>query len=162
MKNWEQIKLTIIEQLKSYLEEQNLELFDIEYLKEFNSNVLRILIERKDGKIIDLDYLVEISEGINPLIDKLDLILEEYLLEISTPGAEKPLRNFAELARQLNQYLYLELKQPVNGLTEITGTLQAVDNNTQNITFQYFIKGVKKQLETNYQNINFARCAVKF
>nr|WP_269078632.1 hypothetical protein [Spiroplasma mirum] len=51
-------------------------MFDIEYLKEFNSNVLQILIESKDAKIIDLDYLVEISEVINPLIDELDLISE--------------------------------------------------------------------------------------
>ncbi|WP_236681374.1 LSm family protein [Spiroplasma mirum] len=43
----------------------------------------------------------------------------------------------------ISKYLYLELKQPVNGLTEITGTLQAVDNNTQLSPYNILLKVLK-------------------
>ncbi|AXF96787.1 LSm family protein [Spiroplasma phoeniceum] len=146
--------------LENYLAKQNLTLFAINYLQEFDTNVVQVLIEDKTT-VLDLDHLTVISEEINELVDSLDLFSEEYLLEVSTPGAERPLRNWNELQQHVKDYVYLEFNEKVNNLVEVTGELSMLDKQ-QNLTITYFVKGARKTLQTNYQNIKFARCAVKF
>ena len=53
----------------------------------------------------------------------------------------------------------MELKQTVNGLSEIEGILEETESQ---IKVQYFVKDVKKHLVTEYENIKFMRLAVKF
>ncbi|AOX44208.1 ribosome maturation factor RimP [Spiroplasma sp. NBRC 100390] len=146
--------------LENYLAKQNLTLFAINYLQDFETNVVQILIEDQT-MVLDLDRLTIISEEINHLVDDLDLFAEEYLLEVSTPGAERPLRNWDELQQQVNHYVYFEFIEKVNNLPAISGELTAVDEK-QTVTVTYFVKGARKTLQTTYQNIKFARCAVKF
>ncbi len=146
--------------LENYLAKQNLTLFAINYLQEFDTNVVQVLIEDKTT-VLDLDHLTVIGEEINELVDNLDLFLEEYLLEVSTPGAERPLRNWNELQQHVKEYVYLEFNEKFNNLVEVTGELSMVDQK-QNLTITYFVNGAHKTLQTNYQNIKFARCAVKF
>ncbi len=146
--------------LENYLAKQNLTLFAINYLQDFETNVVQILIEDQTT-VLDLDRLTIISEEINHLVDDLYLFAEEYLLEVSTPGAERPLRNWDELQQQVNHYVYFEFIEKVNNLPAISGELTAVDEK-QTVTVTFFVKGVRKTLQTTYQNIKFARCAVKF
>lgn len=146
--------------LENYLSKQNLTLFAINYLQDFGTNVLQILIEDQTT-VLDLNRLIIISEEINHLVDELDLFAEEYLLEVSTPGAERPLRNWDEIQQQINRYVYFEFIEKVNNLTAVSGELTTV-NEKQTITVTYFVKGVRKTLQTTYQNIKLARCAVKF
>lgn len=146
--------------LENYLTKQNLTLFVINYLQDFDTNVVQILIEDQTTAL-DLDRLTIISEEINHLVEELDLFAEEYLLEVSTPGAERPLRNWAEIQQQVKRYVYFELIEKVNNLTAVSGELKAVYEN-QTVTVTYFVKGIRETLQTTYQNIKFARCAVKF
>ncbi|ELL44910.1 ribosome maturation factor [Spiroplasma melliferum] len=160
MEHFIQQETQLKETLENYLTKQNLTLFAINYFQEFDTNVVQVLIEDKTT-VFDLDRLTVISEEINQLVDNLDLFSEEYLLEVSTPGAERPLRNWNELQQHVKEYVYLEFNEKVNNLVEVTGELSMVDQQ-QNLTITYFVKGARKTLQTNYQNIKFARCAVKF
>lgn len=54
----------------------------IEYVKEQNNNILKIVID--SDEIIDIDRCVEITNIINPILDKVDIIKESYILDIST------------------------------------------------------------------------------
>lgn len=146
--------------LESYLAKQNLTLFAINYLQDFGTNVVQILIEDQTT-VLDLDRLTIISEDINHLVDNLDLFTEEYLLEVSTPGAERPLRDWNEVQQQVNRYVYFEFIEKVNNLLAVSGELTTINDN-QTLTVTYFVKGAPKTLHTTYQNIKFARCAVKF
>ncbi|QED25327.1 ribosome maturation factor RimP [Spiroplasma citri] len=160
MEHFIQQETQLKETLENYLTKQNLTLFAINYFQDFDTNVVQVLIEDKTT-VFDLERLTVISEEINQLVDNLDLFSEEYLLEVSTPGAERPLRNWNELEQHLKGYVYLEFNEKVNNLVEVTGELSMVDQQ-QNLTITYFVKGARKTLQTNYQNIKFARCAVKF
>lgn len=55
---------------------------NIEYVKEGSNYFLRITIDGND--VIDIDKCVEVTDVINPLLDKADLIEESYILDIST------------------------------------------------------------------------------
>jgi ribosome maturation factor RimP len=78
--------------LENYLVKQNLTLFSINYLQEFETNVVQVLIEDKTTAL-NLDHLTVISEEINKLVDNLYLFSEKYLLGGSTPGDKRLLRN---------------------------------------------------------------------
>lgn len=62
------------------LDELNLTIDSVKYEKEGNNNYLRICLDSED--IIDTNLVVKATKIINPLIDELDLIKEEYILDI--------------------------------------------------------------------------------
>ena len=72
----EKIKNAITEPLK----EQNIFVDSISYGEEDNVNTLFIVV---DSDIVDLDMCVKATEIINPIVDKLNLIDEEYVLDVS-------------------------------------------------------------------------------
>lgn len=60
----------------------HIQVCDIEYVKENGYNFLKITLDKVNG--LDLDSVVEATNIINPIIDELDLINEEYVLDISS------------------------------------------------------------------------------
>ena len=54
----------------------------IEYVKNGKYHFLNIVLDRING--IDLDTIVEATNIINPILDKYDLIKDEYILDISS------------------------------------------------------------------------------
>ena len=73
-------KLTPI--IKEEMEKMEIVLDTIEWIEEKNNNTLKIVLDKLNG--IDLDTIVDATNVINPIIDKLDLIDEEYTLEVSS------------------------------------------------------------------------------
>ena len=101
----------IIEKVKEvilpYLEEENIILYDIEYVFEDNENILRIYIDNEEENM-DLLTCVSISEGISKLLDLNDPLDVPYSLEVSSPGAERVLRNKEEVIKAVGKYIYAE------------------------------------------------------
>lgn len=70
----------IKEQIKSPLSEKEIIIDNITFSKEGKYNFLRIILDKVGG--IDLDTIVMATNIINPIIDKLDIIKEEYILDV--------------------------------------------------------------------------------
>ena len=62
------------------LDSLNLTIDSVKYEKEGNNNYLRICLDSNDS--IDVEKVVQATKIINPLIDELDLISEEYILDV--------------------------------------------------------------------------------
>ena len=76
-------KLEIIEkEITKPMEELEIIVDKVEFVNENNYNFLKIELDKVNG--IDLDTIVEATNIINPIIDRLDLIEEEYVLDISS------------------------------------------------------------------------------
>jgi len=88
------------------LDQIGYELYDVELTKERKTLVLRITIEKKDG--IDIDDCVAATDVLNPLLDALDPIAGDYSLEVTSPGAERKLRNFAEIEASVGRFVHVE------------------------------------------------------
>lgn len=104
--------------LKTLIEEQlhshGYDLYGIEYVMEHRTNILRVMIDKPEG--IDIDDCVAVSDILNPLLDQWDPIVEEYSLEVSSPGAERLLRNPAEITRAIGKFVHVEsYEQKVEG-----------------------------------------------
>lgn len=147
-----EIILPLIEQNDCYLD-------DIEYVKDKNDMYLRIFIEKNNGHL-DMDTCVTVSELISEKLDETDPIKDEYYLEVSSPGIEKPLKTFQQVEKAVGEYVYAKFKNPKSGLHEVEGYLKAV--NGQELEFEYLVKNIKKHIVIDYDNIKFIRLAVKF
>lgn len=72
----------IEEIIKPPMEDIGIIVHSVDYVTENNYNFLKITLDKVNG--IDLDTIVEATNIINPLIDRDDLIKEEYILDISS------------------------------------------------------------------------------
>lgn len=145
--------------IKPILEHHDLYLDDIEYVQEKNEWYLRIFIEKNHGHL-DMDTCVEASEDISQKLDEADIIKNEYYLEVSSPGAEKPLKTLEKVAASVGEYVYIQFQQPTQGMDEVYGTILNVDGSQ--IELQYLVKNIKKKCIIQYEDIAFIRLAVQF
>lgn len=76
----EKILESIRENIKEALDKENIVIDSITFEREGKYNLLRIVLDKTGG--IDLDTIVMATNLINPILDKLDLIEEEYILDV--------------------------------------------------------------------------------
>lgn len=76
----ESILESIRENIKEVLDKENIVIDSITFEREGKYNFLRIVLDKTGG--IDLDTIVMATNLINPILDKLDLIEEEYILDV--------------------------------------------------------------------------------
>ncbi len=119
--------------------------------------VLSIVVDRVEP--IDMDAIVELSHRLNEFFDEIDPIEDEYTLDISSLGAEKPLK-VDELDKYLNRYVNAHLSNPINGENIYEGTLVAVSDDS--ITLSYRQKTRTKTVDIQKSNISKIRLAIKF
>ena len=121
---------TVKEIVEPILESHSFYLFDVEFVKENKSYYLRVYIDKPGGVTIDDCVLVsdELSEKIDALPE--DPIPEAYFLEVSSPGAERPLRNDKELKEAVDQYIHVSLFKKLDNQKAYEGTLLKVDEDS--------------------------------
>ncbi|GGN49899.1 ribosome maturation factor RimP [Oceanobacillus indicireducens] len=147
------------EQLVNPILEQNgLELVDIEYVKEGKNWFLRVYIDKPGG--VDIAECGLVSEQLSEKLDETDPIKAAYFLEVSSPGAERPLKTKAAIEANINKNVYVTLYAPIDGEKEYEGILTNFENDC--LTIEYKVKTTKKQVEIPYEKVAKARLAVTF
>ncbi|HEY8364922.1 MAG TPA: ribosome maturation factor RimP [Haloplasmataceae bacterium] len=152
------IEETCTEIGKPIIEEMGYTLVDVEYVKERKLNILRYLIDSEKG--VDIDDCALISERISKALDKVDPIKEEYMLEICSPGIERPLKTREDIKNAINKYVNVKLYAPKDGQKEFEGDLIGFENDV--LTISYKDKTSVKTIKINYNEISKIRLAVKF
>lgn len=147
------------EMIQPYLKEHDIYLYDVEFEKVSKDLVLRILIEKEDGTM-DLDTCVSVSEYVGALMDKEDLIKDEYNLEVCSPGTDRPLHNLDDYKRALNKAVQIELNEPFNGIDGFIGIL--IDILDNELVVEYKVKNLKKKVNIPFSNIKKANTTVIF
>ena len=98
-------------------DEQNVELVDVELVKEPTGHFLRFYIEKPDG--ISLNELETYHRRIQPLVENV----EYDFMEVSSPGADRPLKTERDFARAEGMEVELKTYRPVNGAKQFLGDL---------------------------------------
>ena len=148
------MELSVVgEILNPYLKEHKLSLFDVELVKEFGYLILRVSIDNEEGNI-DVDTLALVNEYLSEKIEAYDKDMPEYMLEVCSPGAEKPLRNEEEINKALGSYIHVEVPMMV-----YEGTLE--ENCIDSITMRINAKGRFKKVKIEKEQIKVIRLAVK-
>ena len=84
---------------------------------------LQVMAERAGGAPTDVEDCARLSRAINPVLDDADPIPEAYLLEVSTPGIDRPLTRPGDFARWIGHAARIELARPIDGRLVLTDEL---------------------------------------
>ena len=115
--------------------------------------LLRVVVEAPIGaEGIDSDTLADVSRAISKTLDVADPIDGEYLLEVSTPGAERELTKVGHWMRQVGRLVRIKLR--AGGY--VSGRVVAADETRVTID----VDGESRVI--NYQDIRKARARIDF
>jgi ribosome maturation factor RimP len=144
--------------LTPILSNLDLELVDIEYVKEGKNWFLRIYIDKESG--VDIEECGLVSERLSEKLDELDPIPHNYFLEVSSPGAERPLKKEKDYQKAIGKNVFIKTYEPIDDEKTFEGTLIAFDGET--VTIEVKIKTRKKEVIVPFDKIASARLAVTF
>ena len=113
----------------------------------------------KDDEVIDLDQIMEVNDIVSPILDQADLIQSNYVLDVTTFGAEKAI-DVSKLEKYVGKYVNVHLSHPFKGLNNIEGTLESVDNDIVIISYKEKTRLIKCDVVRS--TIDKARLAIKF
>jgi ribosome maturation factor RimP len=137
-----------------YLEENGFELVDVEYVREGSNWFLRVYVDKEGG--IEIDDCGRISEFISAKLDELDPISEAYFLEVSSPGAERPLKKAEDVAKAVGEHVFVTTYEQIDGAKEFEGRLEGFDGETLTIVIG------RRKHAIPYDKVASARLAIAF
>lgn len=140
------------------LDSMNLELVDIEFEKEGKNWFLRVFVDKEGG--VDIEECGQVSEQLSERLDKEDPVTFPYFLEVSSPGAERPLKNQKAFQQHVGNNVYVKLYEPLEDEKEYEGKLISLEDGI--VILEVKVKTRKKQIEIPYDKIAKARLAVTF
>lgn len=129
----------------------------VQYLKECGTNYLRITIDKND--VISLEDIVKVNDLISPILDNADLIQSNYVLDVTSLGAEKPIE-VNELDEYVGKFVHIHLSHPYKGENILEGDLESVNKETILISWREKTRLVKAEITR--KDIDKARLAIKF
>lgn len=95
---------------------------------------LQIMIERKDRSDIIVSDCAKVSRGISEILDEKDPIKDQYSLEVSSPGLDRPLVTLEHFQRFVGSEVKLETSVEVDKRKRFSGKIESVDDKN-NIHF---------------------------
>ncbi|KPU28176.1 hypothetical protein TR13x_02235 [Caloranaerobacter sp. TR13] len=113
------------------VEDYNFELVDVEFVKEGSQRFLRIFIDKPGG--ITIEDCQKVSERISDRLDEIDPIEENYYLEVSSPGLDRPLKTENDYKKSLGKEVEISLYKPIEGRKKFIGKLKNYDKSTVTI-----------------------------
>ena len=150
----------LVEQLVAPIAtELNLELVDVEFVKEGRDYFLRVYVDLPEGGI-DIEQCVQVSERLSAILDENDPIEQNYYLEVSSPGAERPLKKDADFEKAVGKYINVKTYEPIKDMKEFEGYLTAY--NVESLDMEIKIKTRKVQVTIEKEKIAKARLAIDF
>jgi ribosome maturation factor RimP len=115
-----QIEELVARLVEEIIKDSPYKLVDVEYVKE-RDWYLRVFLDKEGG--IELEDCQWVSERLEEKLDVLDPIKESYILEVSSPGLDRPLKKEADFVRHIGDKIEISTFAPVNGKKLLVGTL---------------------------------------
>lgn len=113
------------ELLAPIAEENGVEIYDVEYLKEGSDWYLRAYIDKPEG--VNIQDCENVSRALSDKLDEVDFIDDAYILEVSSPGLGRTLKKDKHLEKSLGDEVELRLYKPRDKQKEFTGILKSFD-----------------------------------
>jgi ribosome maturation factor RimP len=135
--------------LQPVLEAMDCELWGLELQMGGKAKLLRIFIDRDEEVGVGVDDCERVSRQASAILDVEDVIPGEYILEVSSPGMDRPLYELDHYARYLGEEISLRLRFPYEGRRNYKGRLKAIEGDeivvvvTDN-EFLFPVEGIEK------------------
>lgn len=146
MKNSEKLKNEII----VLLEKEGYQLVEIKFSKYEGDDLLSIIVKRSDNTYISMNQISNLSTKISERLDEIDDEDKPYMLNVESAGIDDSL-DLSHIEEYVDKYVSLELNNPLKNQNKFLGKIKEVKENE--IIFEYFIKGARKKLVIEKNNI---------
>ncbi len=107
--------------IKPIVEANGCKLWDLEYVKEGSNKYLRIFIEKDEP--VSINDCEAVSRAVEKALDEKDPIPEAYILEVSSPGLDRPLKKDSDFIRFAGHIVDVRLYKPINKSKNFQGKL---------------------------------------
>lgn len=131
------IKETVEEILTPYLAERELELWNVEFVKEVKDWFLRVYIDKSshtEGDYVSIQECEDVSRYLSEALDKEDPIEQNYYLEVSSPGLDRELITEDHYRRYFGSVVEMKLYKAIDGKKEISAVLDDMDDDKYYLT----------------------------
>ena len=114
------------------LASHGLDLFDVEFRRESAGMVLRVRIDRQGVEVagkesVSVDDCAKVSRDLSAVLDVEAVVPGAYVLEVSSPGLDRPLRDAADYRRFAGRRAKVVMREPVDGQSFFKGRLGGVE-----------------------------------
>ncbi|MEU8523114.1 ribosome maturation factor RimP [Streptomyces sp. NBC_01216] len=138
--------------LEPLVHAKDLDLEEIEVSRAGRRGLLRVIVDSDEG--VELDACAELSRAISEKLDETDAMGEgEYVLEVSSPGADRPLTQTRHYVRATGRLVKLRLTDAAGG-GEVVARILTVDDDGLDLE----VPGVKGRKPTA-RRVEFAEIA---
>jgi ribosome maturation factor RimP len=115
----------IVTQVKAILQpiadEAGAEIVEIIYKRISGDMVLRVLVDKADG--ISINECADINNKLGEALEKSDIIGGHYILEVSSPGLDRPIKDEKDFERNMGKSVRVSTYAPVDGKSFFVGKL---------------------------------------
>ena len=118
---------TLRELLQPVVEALDCELWGLELQASGRSKLLRIYIDREDR--VGVEDCERVSRQVSSVLDVDDAVSGEYILEVSSPGMDRPLYELGQYERFIGEDISLRLRFPYEGRRNFKGRLAGLDGD---------------------------------
>lgn len=145
----------VLEIISPIAQEQNLDIWDVKYLKEGASYFLRIFIDKPEG--ITIDDCETFSRAIDEPLDEADPISEAYFLEVSSPGLQRELVKPEHFEAFIGEEVIVKLYKAIDKQKEFIGKLVGFENGELTIEYNGEPLKIEKQniAKVNLNDLDF-------
>ena len=113
------------EKIEPLVEEEGLEIVELEFFEGGPASVLRIYVDKTGG--VTVGQCANLSRRIGDFLDMENLIPHRYMLEVSSPGLDRPLTTGADFERKKGERVKIFLREEVEGKMELVGKIKDLE-----------------------------------
>lgn len=150
------VEVKVEELIEPIVKKLGFEIEYVEFVKEGSNNVLRVVID-KIGEKMWVEDCENISRAIEDIVDKN--INQEYVLEVSSPGLERQLKNIKLYKKYTGKEIHVKLFKKLDELKEFNAIIESVDEDENSIVLKMEdnkkIKIALKDIATAYTTYDF-------
>lgn len=150
-------KLLIIERVRKIAADvanaSEIELVHVDITGTKRDPVLRVYIDKEGG--VTIEDCINVSRGMEEILDAEDLIPSRYVLEVSSPGIERELYSIEDFRRFTGRLAKVKTRTGIEGQKTFVGPITSVDGNE--ITIEDRTRGT---VTLNYSDVDKANLKI--
>ena len=139
----------LVDLIEPIVEGLGYECVGIEYNPHPRNGLLRIYIDTKDGILVE--DCTKVSHQVSGMLDVEDPISDNYQLEVSSPGADRPIFKISQFEQFIGSTVTVNLFKPINKQRKITGQIDSVDGEV------ILLQQADQTIEIPFQALSKAR-----
>ena len=121
----EQNRESIQKLIHEDLEKEGFELYELQFNRAKGRYLLRVFMDHEKG--VNIDDFERVSQRNSSSLDALDLIPGPYVLEVSSPGIDRPLKKEADFRRYQGKWISMTFHDSPNKIQSLDGKILSVD-----------------------------------